>query len=186
MTNPLIARSLVAAALTVCLGACNDPSEKNRQAEEARVSAEAKARAATEEAEKKAANLQAMSDTEAARIREKGAEKANEAKAEAQGAAVDAQASLQKAKVAAKEKSLGKLASLEKDLADVRAKVDKKLPKPEAAKVTQELTTKTADVRKRIGDLDNTTSTELEAAKDAVKNSLDALEAAIDNAKTRV
>lgn len=191
MTHTLLSRSVVALSLAVTLSlgglaACNDPSAKNQKAEEARVNAEAKARQATEDAEKRAADLQVAADAEAARIREKGAEKANEARADAQGAAADAQASLQKAKVAVREKSLGKLATLEKDVADVRAKVDKKLPKTEAAVVSKDLTTKTAEVRKRINDLDNTTSTELEAAKDAVKHSLDALEAAIDNAKTRV
>jgi hypothetical protein len=186
-SRPLAALSLVA-TLTMSVGVvgCNDQAEKNRQAEAARIDAEKKAAEATAEAETKAATLQAAAQQGANTILAKGEEKAADAKQDAQEATADAKVSLEKARIDAKSDGLEKLASIEKDIVDVRQKMDKKLPKAEAAAVTKDLTTKTDEAKKQIRALESASSAELAGAKEAVKTSLDALAQAVSKAKDRV
>jgi hypothetical protein len=185
VSRPLAALSL-AAVMSFGTIACDDQAEKNRQAEAARVDAEKKAAEATAEAETKAANLQAAAQQGANTILAKGEEKAADAKQDAKEAVVDAKVSLEKARIDAKTEGTEKLASIEKDIVDVRQKIDKKLPKAEAAAVAQDLTAKTDEAKKQIRALETATSTELEGAKNAVKVSLDALSQAVAKAKDRV
>jgi ABC-type transporter Mla subunit MlaD len=99
---------------------------------------------------------------------------------------VEAQAELLKAREDVRASTTRKIEGLEKDVAELRARAEKKLSKDEVDSMVRELQDKSEAVRRSLRDLDAATSTNLDQVKKGVDKRVQELDRAIQEAKRRV
>jgi len=95
----------------------------------------------------------------------------------------EANASLTKARIEARDENDKKLAALDKQAADIKPKLVRKLSQAGSTTIVNDLTAKSLAVRTSIDSLSTATADSLDAVKSTIKARLDAYEDAIDEAK---
>jgi len=90
------------------------------------------------------------------------------------------------ARFAARDDGERKLAGFEKEIAEIKPKLVRKLSESDSASIVRDLTTKSDAVRRSIGDLSYTTADSLEPVKSTMARRLEDLDRAINEAKKRI
>lgn len=171
---------------TLVLGACSSPQSKAEEADEAQHEANEKAARASEEAKIKSDAIQQKADEDSARNTREGERKGQEAQGDANKKRAEATESLANARLAARDDSERKLTGLEKEFADLKPKLVRRLSKTDYTTVVKDLTEKSDSVRTSIGDLASATADSLEPIKSTVTQRLADFGQAIEDAKKRI
>jgi hypothetical protein len=178
-------RALLAGAV-LAVAACNSPEDKMKEAEAARQEADKKVAEATAETNRKAAEVQKNAADDTARIALEGAKKIDAADSAANKKVVEASDALVKARAEVRDATAKKLESLDKDVIDLRAKLDKKLSKVESDKVMQDLKARSEAVRKNTAaDLESSTAGTFDLVKKTIEVRIADFEKAIADARKR-
>jgi hypothetical protein len=182
------ARTLFAAAtVTLAVMGCSSPEDKMREAEQARIEADKKVAQATQDANQKAAEIQKKAADDTARVALEGAKKIDAADSAANQKVADATDAFLKARADVQSAAAKKLESLDKDVIDLRAKLEKKVSKTEADKVIADLKAKSEAVRKsNEADLASSTAASFDLVKKTIDARLSDLDQAIADVKKRV
>jgi len=181
----LKARTLFVVATVAVLG-CDSPQDKAKEAEAARHTADQKVAEVTQNTERKEAEVQQRAAEEVARLEREGAKKVGEAEDRANQKADKATEALWQARDKARLDSSKKLDGLDHEVAELRPRLEKKLPSATAAAVVQDLQAKEAAVRESIRDLDQANADNLESLKKSISARLDVFEHALSDARKRV
>lgn len=180
------ARTLLMGA-ALALAACNSPQDKMKEAEAARIEADKKVAELTADTNRKTAAVQQKAADETARIAEEGARKVDAVDEVANKKAAEASDAFMKARADFRDATAKKLETLDKDVVELRAKLEKKTSKAESDKVIQDLKTQSEQVRKsNAADLDASTSATFAIVKKTVENRIADLDKAIADVKKRV
>lgn len=173
--------------VAMTLAACNSPEDKMKEAEAARMEADKKVAEVTAETNRKAAEVQKKAADETARIAQEGAKKVDAADEAASKKIAEAGDSLMKARAELRDATSKKLESLDKDVVELRAKLEKKTSRAEAEKVMLDLKTQSDAVRKsNAADIENSTASSFESVKKSIEGRLADLDRAIAAVKKRV
>lgn len=176
---------LIGAALT--LAACNSPEDKLKEAEAARIEADKKVAEIAADTSKKAAEIKQKAADETARLAQEGGKKVDAIDDAANKKVAEASDVLVKARTDLKEAMAKKLDGLDKDVVELRAKLEKKTSKAESDKVIQDLKTRSEAVRKsNVADLEASTAATFEVVKKAIEARIADLDKAIADVKKRV
>lgn len=168
------------------LGGCSSPQSKAKDADAAQHDADEKSAQAREDGKIKSDAVEAKADKDHAANERDVARKGAEAQNEADGKAAEATASLAKARIEARNDNEQKLAGLEKQFAELKPKLVRKLSKADSTTVVNDLVAKSDAVRRSIRDLDSATADSLEPVKSTIAQRLIDFNQAIDEAKKRV
>lgn len=171
--------------MAAALAACESPQDKTVNAEEARHAADQKVAEVTQATQQKEAEIQRKAAEETDRVAREGAKKVGEAEGVARGKEAEASEALWKARGQARDASSAKLVRLDKEILDLRPRLEKSLQSTDATATLANLRTKAAAVKSSIDDLDRSTVDNLEAAKKTIDARFDDLEQAISSAKKR-
>ncbi len=181
----LNARALLA-GLALTVAACNSPEDKMREAEAARQEADKKVAEVTAETNRKAAEVQKKAADDTARIAMDGAKKVDAADDAANKKIVEASDSLMKARAEVRDATAKKLEILDKDVIDLRAKLEKKLSKVDAEKVMADLKARSELVRKNnAADLESSTAGTFDLVKKTIEARIADFDKAIADARKR-
>ena len=183
MLNP---RTLLLGAAVV-LAACNSPQDQMKEAEAARLEADKKVAEVTAETSRKAAEVQRKAAEETARIAQEGAKKIDAVDDVASKKIAEASDAFMKARTELRDATAKRLETLDKDVVDLRAKLEKKTSKAESDKVIQDLKTRSEQVRKsNAADLEASTSDTFAIVKKTIETRIADLDKAIADVKKRV
>ena len=171
---------------SLVLAACSSPQSKAEEADEAQHEANEKAARAAEETKLEADAIQKKADEESAQNSREGARKGQEAQSDANKKWAEASESLANARISARDDSERKLTGLEKEFAEIKPKLVKRLSKADYTTVVKDLTEKSDAVRTSIGDLASATADSLEPIKSTVTQRLADFGQAINEAKKRI
>lgn len=171
---------------TLVLAGCSSPQSTAKDADQAQHDADRKSAEAGEEQKLKGDAVQQRANEENAANARDGAKKSDEAQGEANKKSAEAAASLGKARVEARDDSEKKLANLEKEFAELKPKLVKKLSKADSTTAVNDLTARSEAVRKSIADLGTATADSLEPVKSTVAQRLTDFENALNEAKKRI
>jgi hypothetical protein len=175
---------IVFLAATV-LGGCHSTSDEQEKAEKTRREAEQKAAQFKSDLDKKLGEVGEKAEAEADAMKRKAAEKIQTATSAAREKTAEAQVELKKTSAEVRASTAKTLEGFDKDMRDLRVKLEKKLTKAEANRVMKGLEDKAEAVRKSVGELDNATGDKWEAAKRAVTQRTEELGRAIEEARKR-
>jgi hypothetical protein len=182
----LSSRTLLMGA-ALALAACNSPQDKMKEAEAARIEADKKVAEVTAETSRKAAEVQHKAAEETARIAQEGAKKIDAVDDVASKKIAEASDALMKARTDLRDTTAKKLENLDKDVVELRAKLEKKISKAESDKVMADLKTRSELVRKSIAaDLDAATPDSFASVKKTIEIRIADLDKAIADVKKRV
>ena len=168
------------------LAGCSSPQSKAKDADEAQHEANEKAAEAGEEQKLKADEVQRKADEENAQNARDGAKKVDEAQGDANKKSAEAAATLAQARLDARDESEKKLAALEKEFAELKPNLVRKLSKADSTTIVNDLTARAEAVRKSIGDLASASADSLEPVKSTVAQRLTDYSQAINDAKKRL
>lgn len=171
---------------TLAFVGCASPQSTARDADEAQHEANEKTAYANEDVKIKADATQKRANEENAENAREGAQKSAEAQGDANKKSAEAGASLAKARIEARNDNETKLAGLDKQFAELKPKLVKKLSTSESTNVVNDLTAKSEAVRRSIADLAFATADSLEPVKSTIAQRLSSFDQAISDAKKRV
>ncbi|MEP7121114.1 MAG: hypothetical protein ABJE95_09400 [Byssovorax sp.] len=175
---------LIGAALT--LAACTSPEDKMKEAEAARLEAEKKAADVNADVSKKAAEIKQKAADDVAGVAKDGAKKIDAADEAASKKIAEANDALVKARADLLDATTKKLDSLDKDVVDLRAKLEKKTSKAESDKTILELKNRFESVRKtNASDLAAATASTFESVKKTIEARVADLDKAVADLKKR-
>ena len=176
---------LIGAAVT--LAACNSPEDKMKEAETARIEADKKVAEVAADTSKKAAEINQKAADETARLAAAGGKKVDAIDDAANKKVAEATDVLVKARADLREATAKKLDGLDKEVVELRAKLEKKTSKAEANKVIDDLKARSEAVRKsNVADLEAATAATFEVVKRAIEARIADLDKAIADVKKRV
>lgn len=183
MTN---LRALLIGA-TITLAACTSPDDKLKEAEAARIEADKKVADVTADVNKKAADIKQKAADDIAAVAKDGAKKVDAADEAAGKKIAEANDAMTKARTDLLAATTKKLDTLDKDVVELRAKLEKKTSKAEADKTILDLKTRSETVRRaNASDLAAATASTFDAIKKTVEARLADLDKAISDVKKRV
>jgi dGTP triphosphohydrolase len=176
---------LIGASLT--LAACTSPEDKLKEAEAARIEADKKVADVNADVNKKAAEIKQKAADDVAAVAKDGAKKVDAADDAANKKIAEATDAMAKARNDLLDVTTRKLDGLDKDVVELRAKLEKKTSKLEADKTIQDLKTRSESVRKtNASDLAAATAATFDSVKKAVEARVADLDKAIADVKKRV
>jgi hypothetical protein len=176
---------LIGAAMT--LAACTSPEDKMKEAEAARIEADKKVAEVMADTNKKAAEVAKKAADDTARLANEGAKKVDAADDVANAKVAEASAALLKARDDLRDATTKKLDSLDKDVVELRAKLEKKTSKAESDKVIADLKARSEAVRKsNAADLQTSTASTFEIVKKTIEGRIADLDKAVADVKKRV
>ena len=174
------------AGIALTAVACNSPEAKMKEAEAARQEADKKVAEVNADTNRKAADVQNKAADDTARIALEGAKKIDAADDAANKKIVEASDSLMKARAELRDSTAKKLETLDKEVIDLRAKLDKKLSKADSDKVIQDLKARSEMVRKNnAADLDSSTAGTFDLVKKTIEGRIADFDKAIADATKR-
>ncbi len=165
---------------------CSSPQSKAKDADAAQHDANEEKAYANEEVKTKADAVQQRADEENAENAREGARKSDEAQGEANVKRAEASASLAKARLDAKSENDKKLALLDKEAADLKPKLERKLSKAGSATIVNDLAAKSQAVRQSIDALATATADSLEPVKSTIAQRIADFSTAISEAKKNI
>ncbi len=175
---------LTGAALT--LAACNSPEDKMKEAEAARIEADKKIAEVAADTNKKAAEVQQKAADDTAKLAQDGAKKIDAVDAVAEKKMAEAGDALMKARADLRDATTKKLDTLDKDVVELRAKLEKKTSKAESDKVIADLKARSEAARKsNAADIDAATTTTFETVKKTIERRMADLDQAVTDVKKR-
>ena len=166
--------------------ACNSAEDKAKEADQARLEAERKVAEATQDTKQKEAEAQRKADAEKGRIAAEGARKLDDANDQANQKIDAAAVALVKARADVRDSTSKKLEDLDKQVVELRTKLDSKLPKATVETIERNLKAQSDSVRKSISDLDTTSADGIDSMKKTIEARLADYDKAIADAKKRV
>lgn len=176
---------LIGAAVT--LAACTSPEDKMKEAEAARIEADKKVADVNADVNKKAAEIKQKAADDVAAVAKDGAKKVDAADDAANKKIAEASDALSKARTELLDATTKKLDTLDKDVVELRAKLEKKVSKAESDKTILDLKTRSETVRKiNASDLAAATAATFDTVKKAVEARVADLAKAVAEVKKRV
>jgi chromosome segregation ATPase len=173
----------VLAALAIA--GCESPQDKTRDAERARQAADTKIDAVNQTKEEKVLAVEHKAAAEVARLEREGAKQIGEADLAADRKDNEATEALWRARSRARADASHKLDGLDRDVAELRARLEKTPSTTAAGSAVPELQAKVAALRTSIRELEHCTAAELESIEGRIKTGFDDLEQALAAARTR-
>lgn len=176
---------LIGAALT--LAACTSPEEKMKEAEAARIEADKKVAQVAADTSKTAADIKQKAADDAAKVAAEGGKKIDAIDDAANKKAAEASDALMKARTDLRDATAKKIDSLDKDVVELRSKLEKKTSKAESDKVIADLKARSEAVRKsNAADLEASTAATFDVVKKTIEARVADLDKAIADVKKRV
>lgn len=172
--------------LALAFAACASPQEKAVDASQARVDADQQMNEINLETQQKEAALQLKAAQDSDDNAREGAKKMNAADSVANEKAMEAVDALLKARADVREVASKKRDGLDKDVIDLRTKIETKLSPSDQEAVQRMLRVKSYAVREAIVDVNSTSVDTLEGAKNTIDARLAEFEAAILDTKKRL
>ncbi len=185
MSTPSITFASVT-ALALLLAACDSPEDAMKDAEAARLEAKEKKQEATAETSAKVADVRNEAAEETADIKADGAKKVNAADEKVAAKEDEATDALRKARADVEKDAAKRLDGLDKEIIELRAKLEKKVLRTESDSIITNLKTQSGAARRsNESDLASSTVASLDAVKKGIDARLVELEKAIAEAKKR-
>lgn len=170
----------------IALVGCDSAADERAEADRALREADQKAAQVASEVDRKVAEVKKNAAEETDALRREAAEKMNDVNAVAREKGAEADAALAKAREDVRIGASRRLETLDKDVVELRTKIEKKLPKVDADKIVQSLDARSEAVRQSLRELDEATTANLASMKKALDQRVEELDRAIADAKKRV